>query len=82
MNQSYRVVWNATHAVWQVASERARARGKASSKAVVAIGLLLGGVFAPMAGANAQVSLLIGSGGSGGSAGGGGNPGGSGGLGG
>ena len=36
MNHVYRVVWNAVNGVWQVVSERARARGKTRSAKVAA----------------------------------------------
>ncbi|CAD6556585.1 hypothetical protein LMG27952_06144 [Paraburkholderia hiiakae] len=66
MNHIYRTIWNHSLGAWQVTSEIARARGKASSKAVAVAGLMLGGVLMPMTGAVAQSSgLLVGTGGSG-----------------
>jgi fibronectin-binding autotransporter adhesin len=66
MNQAYRVVWNASSGILQVVSELARAKGKTSGKAIVAVGLLVCGVLVPEAEVYAQVSLLVGTGGSGG----------------
>lgn len=47
MNKTYALVWNSRQGVWQVAGERARRRGKASTRArkVVAIAWLAGGAL-------------------------------------
>ena len=47
MNKSYRVIWNSTTGTWTVAPEICRARGKSTSRAVVAATTALMGALLP-----------------------------------
>ncbi|MDN7421330.1 autotransporter domain-containing protein [Burkholderia dolosa] len=64
MNHAYRIIWNATTGLWQVASELARSRGKGSRTSMAIAAVLCAALTEP---AGAQVTgLLVGTGGAGG----------------